>query len=111
MVNKAERPSTTDLKVANLLNMLATSRSHKEKVLWGSHSQSVSRAVKRLEERGLVHRLYEDIKTENTTYRIPKEPGNQKTRKITLTDKGREVAQEIKCRVEDGRYSLEFETL
>lgn len=59
-----------------------------------SHSASFSRALSRLEERGLV------------VVTLHVSPPS-----ASLTDKGREVAREIKRRAEDGRYNLEFKTL
>jgi hypothetical protein len=63
-----------------------------------SHSASVSRSVTRLGERGFVERkraLYE----------------SGKSHRVTLTDDGYSVAQEILRRCRDGRYSLSFDTL
>ncbi|KXB06042.1 hypothetical protein AKJ51_04325 [candidate division MSBL1 archaeon SCGC-AAA382A20] len=86
---------------------------HKNKVLTSKHRASFSRSLKRLEDKGLIERVYDtkfDSDKDNARY-IKKEENDCKTQRAILTERGREVAREVKRRVEDDRYSLEFETL
>ncbi|KXA89332.1 hypothetical protein AKJ57_05480 [candidate division MSBL1 archaeon SCGC-AAA259A05] len=65
-----------------------------DKTLTERHRASFSRSLRKLKERGLIRTVVD-----------------RGRKNVVLTEKGLQVSSEIKRRVEDGRYSLEFKTL
>jgi DNA-binding Lrp family transcriptional regulator len=76
-----------------------------------THRASVSRSLRRLEERGLIDRetiVWRERDGERKPVRIT---NGTRTTKISLTEAGKEAGEEILRRVSDGRYNLAYDTL
>ena len=75
------------------------------------HSPSVSRSIRRLEDRELVDRRTLSVeKTEEGLEWVPERGETTKTTHVVLTDAGERAAEEIQDRVADGRRKLDFDT-
>jgi len=92
-INKQESSSGAKT-AAKITGLLLEDTKSQNKVLTRKHRASFSRSLKKLKERGLIRTVVDK---------------NRKN--VVLTEKGLQAAFEIKRRLEDGRYSLEFETL
>lgn len=77
-----------------------------------SDRASVSRSLRRLEERGLVLRLSRPRNGDALQLGLPVNvvPGKAHTRAVVASHRGRRIGEELRRRVEDGRYSIEFST-
>ncbi|KXB03719.1 hypothetical protein AKJ47_01735 [candidate division MSBL1 archaeon SCGC-AAA261G05] len=108
-------PETTEITISpRTVEKRVEDPSLKVRKFVGPFPQSFSRSVRRLKERGLVVRdpgvwnkgSRREKRGEKTRF-----PIRTKTKRVLLTGRGKKIAEEIKRRVEDGRYKLDFDTL
>lgn len=86
----------------------------KQEVLTPEHRSSFSRAVSRLEDRGLIwkrRRTVEREYLEADLTRVKESRESEQSVRLGLTEEGEAAADAILQRVGDGRYALSFETL
>lgn len=96
---------------ARLGSALQASLLPDEKQLKNVHSASVSRSVRRLEDRDLVERKslsLEEVDGELQLLEVYAD--DTRTTHVMLTDAGKSAAEEVQRRVDDGRRNLSFET-
>lgn len=102
----------TAAKAARRGSTLQASLLPDEKQLKSAHSASVSRSVRRLEERDLVERKtlsLEEVDGELQYLEVWAD--DTRTTDVILTDAGKSAAEEVQRRVDDGRRNLTFETV
>jgi hypothetical protein len=98
-------------KFAHLGSALQTAMLPDEKQLKSVHSASVSRSVRRLEDRDLVERktlMLESVDGELQLLEVYAD--DTRTTHVILTDAGKTAAEEVQRRVDDGRRNLSFTT-
>jgi hypothetical protein len=100
---KAEFLATTHMQMSN-------SSLPDDPILTETHRASFSRSLKRLEDRELLERKMVKQTTVDGERKQVEDTFSSRNSVVVLTDEGTEAAEEIKQRVDDGRYGLNFET-
>jgi hypothetical protein len=99
-------------KYARLGSSLQASLLPDEKQLKNGHSASVSRSVRRLENRDLVERKSLSLEVVDGELQLLEVwADDTRTTHVILTGAGESAAEEVQRRVDDGRRNLSFETV